>query len=520
MKRIALMLALLMLVASLVSCAAPAPAESTAAPEPTQAPAVTEAPEATAEPEPTEAPEPTEEPAPVLRETFGSVAAYGTMPTPEYKDVAVHDPSVIRADDGNYYIYGSHMAAAKTDDFMHWELISRDASTGCTLVENVQKEMEEALTWAHTGTFWAPCVTQLNDGRYYFYYCTCQGSSPLSALGVAVADKPEGPYKNLGVFLHSGMAAYNATQLPNVIDPHTFFDKEGKLWMVYGSYSGGIFILQMDPETGFPLPDQEYGTKLLGQNHARIEAPYIVYAPETDYYYLFLSFGGLEAGDGYNIRVARSKNPDGPYEDAEGQEMIKCGGKPGTFFNDPDYEPYATKVMGSYQFLAPTEGGNEGRCYLSPGHNSVYHDEEKGEYYLIFHTRFARTDAFSVRVHRLFLNEDGWFTASPTRYSGEEVAPVPEEGRAGVYRLLCHEHDINGKAHESVNAVLYSDGAVEGDVNGSWSCEDGTHITITLDGVTYKGQMNAGYDESQKAWTTVFTAMNDKGVSLWGIRNK
>ena len=48
-------------------------------------------------------------------------------------------------------------------------------------------------------------------------------------------------------------------------------------------------------------------------NHLRIEAPYILYSPETEYYYLFLSFGGLAADGGYNIRVCRSENPDGPY---------------------------------------------------------------------------------------------------------------------------------------------------------------------------------------------------------------
>ena len=112
-----------------------------------------------------------------------------------------------------------------------------------------------------------------------------------------------------------------------MVDPCTFFDKEGKLWMVYGSYSGGIYILEMNPDTGFPLEGQGYGKKLLGKNHARIEGPYILYSPDTDYYYLFLSFGGLGANDGYNIRVCRSKSPDGPYEDALGQDMIDCGGK-------------------------------------------------------------------------------------------------------------------------------------------------------------------------------------------------
>lgn len=68
---------------------------------------------------------------------------------------------------------------------------------------------------------------------------------------------------------------YDATQKPNVVDPDVFFDKEGRLWMIYCSYSGGIFIMELDVNTGFPLPDQGYGKKLLGANHARIEAPYM-----------------------------------------------------------------------------------------------------------------------------------------------------------------------------------------------------------------------------------------------------
>jgi len=46
---------------------------------------------------------------------------------------------------------------------------------------------------------------------------------------------------------------------PNAVDPHVFFDVDGDLWMVYGSYSGGIFILEMDPETGLPQPNKGMG---------------------------------------------------------------------------------------------------------------------------------------------------------------------------------------------------------------------------------------------------------------------
>ena len=167
------------------------------------------------------------------------------------------------------------------------------------------------------------------------YYCNCEGSSPRSALGIAVADDVEGPYEDLGIILKSGQSAgtpdeeggaYDARVEPNVVDPCVFFDESGRLWMMYGSYSGGIYILELDTETGFPI-EKGYGKKLLGGNHLRIEASYVIYSPETEYYYMFLSFGGLTADGGYNIRVCRSKNPDGPYFDAQGQDMIECRGR-------------------------------------------------------------------------------------------------------------------------------------------------------------------------------------------------
>ena len=120
-----------------------------------------------------------------------------------------------------------------------------------------------------------------------------------------------------------------ATKHPNVVDPDVFYDKNGNLWMVYGSYSG-IYILRMDESTGKPYAGRGYSKKLLGMNHSRIEAPYMLYSPETDYYYMFLSFGGLDANGGYNIRVCRSKNPDGPFLDASGKDMINCRGAAGT----------------------------------------------------------------------------------------------------------------------------------------------------------------------------------------------
>ncbi len=445
------------------------------------------------------------------------------LPMPKFaQSVAVHDPSVIRAEDGFYYIYGSHMAAAKSADLINWEYISRDATNaGCTLFENVQEQLKASLTYSRTTTFWAPDVVQLTNGTYAMYYCTCEGSSPLSTLGIAYAEKPEGPYVDQGILLKSGYSGYNANYYPNAVDPCTFFDKEGRLWMVYGSYSGGIFILEMDTATGLPLEGQDkYGKKLLGGNHARIEAPYIMYSPDTDYYYLFLSFGGLNAADGYNIRVCRSKTPDGPYEDALGQDMILCKGRNGTFFNDPDYEPYGVKLMGGYEFLAAD--GDKNRftlAYRSPGHNSCYYDEETGRYFIVFHTRFANSgESFQVRVHQMYMNEEGWPVVSPLRYAGESPQPVEAAVMPGDYKLLLHERDINLVEHESVVVTLHEDGSVSGDRTGTWACEDGVNVVITLDGTAYTGVMHTALDSAQKTWVTCISALDASGASLWATR--
>ncbi len=459
----------------------------------------------------------------VLLLTVTAACAEGTgeveITLPRFQSVSVHDPSVIQSEDGTFYIFGSHMAAAKSTDLINWTMISRDAQSGCTLVENVQTEMHEALTWAKTNTFWAPDVVRLEDGRYAMYYCTCEGSSPLSALGLAIADHIEGPYVNQGIILKSGMSGYNATYYPNVVDPCTFYDKEGRMWMVYGSYSGGIFILEMDKATGFPLEGQNYGKKLLGKNHARIEGPYILYSPDTDYYYLFLSFGGLDSNGGYNIRVCRSRNPDGPYEDSMGQDMIQCGGAAGTFFHDVDYEGYGVKLMGGYRFQALDSDTNRiSLGYRSPGHNSAWYNQETGQYFLIFHTRFAGSgESFSDRVHQMFINEDGWPVVSPLRYAGEGKEQVEEDAMSGLYKVLFHQHDINSTEHESVLATLKKDGTVSGSVSGTWHAE-GNCVELTLSSGIYKGVFTRAADGAQSAMVTCFTALNEAGEAVWGIR--
>ncbi|MCY9028441.1 arabinan endo-1,5-alpha-L-arabinosidase AbnB [Bacillus inaquosorum] len=441
---------------------------------------------------------------------------------PVFKEVSVHDPSIIETN-GTFYVFGSHLASAQTNDLMQWQQLTTSVSNNNPLIPNVYEELKDTFEWAQSDTLWAADVTQLADGKYYMYYNACRGDSPRSAMGVAVADNIEGPYKNKGIFLKSGMEGtssdgtpYDATKHPNVVDPHTFFDKDGKLWMVYGSYSGGIFILEMNPKTGFPLPGQGYGKKLLGGNHSRIEGPYVLYNPDTQYYYLYLSFGGLDATGGYNIRVARSKKPDGPYYDAEGNPMLDVRGKEGTFFDDRSIEPYGVKLMGSYSFETENE---KGTGYVSPGHNSAYYDEKTGRSYLIFHTRFpGRGEEHEVRVHQMFMNKDGWPVAAPYRYAGETLKDVKQKDITGTYKLIQHGKDISADIKKTTNIQLNKDHTISGEMTGTWKKTGKNTAELTLAGKKYNGVFLRQWDSVREKNVMTFSVLNGSGEAVWGSK--
>lgn len=83
--------------------------------------------------------------------------------------------------------------------------------------------------------------------------------------------------------------------------------------MTYGSWSGGIYILELDKTTGkviYPgknsktadgrVVDEYFGTKIAGGFRKSGEGPYILYDKDSDYYYLYVSYEGLAQNGGYN----------------------------------------------------------------------------------------------------------------------------------------------------------------------------------------------------------------------------
>jgi arabinan endo-1,5-alpha-L-arabinosidase len=398
------------------------------------------------------------------------------------------------------------------------------------LFNNVTTALADTFAWATVTDLWAPDVVQLADGKFRMYYCGCEGSSPRSALGMAVADAVAGPYVNQQILLKSGqwgLASEDATVHPNVVDPNTFFDADGQLWMVYGSYSGGIFILAMDAATGLPVTGQGYGKHLMGGNHARIEGAYILYSPQSQYYYLFTSFGGLAADGGYNLRVARSRHPDGPYVDGAGTDMASVKGATGTVFDDASIAPHGQKLMGNHQYaLATGETGTALGC-VSPGHNSAFYDATTQQHFLIFHTRFPNTgEAHEVRVHEMFVNAEGWLVVAPLRYAPLSLsatslsATVTEADAAGRYKFINHGKDITASIKASSSIVLASGGAVTGSVSGSWSHLGNNQISLVLDGLgSFSGVLSRQWNTNAASFAVTFSAQSTaSGVSVWGVR--
>lgn len=457
----------------------------------------------------------------------------------DWQDIGVHDPSVVKAGD-TYYIFGSHLAAAESTDLINWDYISvlsaNEAVDESPLFNTYTTEFAEGIAWTdgYTGN-WAADVIQAPNGKYWFYYNHCAqteadgGCWNRSYLGLAEAESVEGPYTDKGVFLRSGyreesefvtypldnsQTTWDGAVDPNVIDPAAFYDKAGNLWMVYGSYSGGIFVLAMDETTGKPEAGQGYGKRLTGGDFRAIEGAFVIYSPVADYYYLFYSVAGFAANDGYNIRIARSKTPDGPYYDPAGNDIATTPGL-----------EIGGKLMGGFEFGTALGEDVESWGYQSPGHNSAYYDPATGRHLLITHTRFPATstdypgnpEAHAVRTHEMFVNKAGWLVASPQRFvplAGQNIVDVNEI--PGYYKIVIHGKAVNTSAIPSTYIALNPDHTVTGFETGSWTPQGGDAIKLELTSGIYYGVAKWQWDNIQKKLVPVFSAMSGAGETIWG----
>ncbi|MBO5354161.1 MAG: family 43 glycosylhydrolase [Lachnospiraceae bacterium] len=497
--------------------------------------------------------------------------------------VAVHDPSIFREEDENgkvtYYIYGTHITSAKSDNLVDWTIFTNGyQKKNNTLYGDLSENLKESFAWAGEndadckGGFavWAPDLfyneNYVNEdgskGAYMLYY-SVSSTYCRSAIGYAVADNVEGPFTYKGTLVYSGftqvsakdsrskidkiwtntnidelMAAgriegdyntiwgtknYNTDYAPNAIDPTIFTDTEGKMWMCYGSWSGGIYLLELDPETGdaiYPgkdgttadgrVIDKYFGTRIAGGHTISGEGPYILYDEETKYFYLYTTYNYLDSVSGYNMRLFRSERPEGPYLDAAGNNAV---------FESSRTNQYqiGIKVMGNYTM------SNLNRGYRSPGHCSAFIDKD-GHRYLLYHTRFETGgEGFEVRVHQQFINEDGWPVTAVFENRNDRIALEGYEYSeiAGVYEFINHGTGSDGAGVRTPEIlVLKEDGTISGDYTGTWTEKEKSYLaTFEVNGVTYKGVFFKQHDEQNPSTEVMtFTAIGTNNETIWGVK--
>ena len=447
----------------------------------------------------------------------------------EWGTYNVHDPAIKKFGD-DYYIYSTDAIYAenigrakelkvplgniqirKSNDLVHWKFV------GWAFPE-IPKE---AVDWVHTHNegvgatnIWAPYVMKKGD-KYRLYYSVSAFGKKSSWIGLAESSSPVGPWQQKGAVVKSN----NHTSM-NAIDPSVIEDPaNGRIWMHYGSYFGGLYCVELDPATGLTLKNDDLGhlvARRANYQKDNLEAPEIIYNPVLKKYFLFVSYDPLMTT--YNIRVGRSDSPQGPFLDFYGKNLKD------TTNNYPI-------ITAPYRFDNHPGWAGTGHCGLLA--------TDDGRYFMAHQGRLSPGNHLMVlHLRELFFTPDGWPIVSPQRYAGDERRIVAKKEIAGDWEIIriresTHERQLeagqimwgegsleNEEWNSSYHLRLHSDGTTSN--HGSWSFNQKNQtMTFTLDKETIRNlYIFAGHDWEKQTRTILLTGLDDEGRSVWGKRIK
>ncbi|TXE14876.1 family 43 glycosylhydrolase [Algoriphagus aquimarinus] len=285
------------------------------------------------------------------------------------------DPSVVQVGD-EFYAYGTEdnwgdeggyhlVPVIKSKDLVNWEMVGNS--------------MAKKPDWKERGGIWAPDVTQVGE-QFYMYYSFSTWGDPNPGIGLAIADKPEGPFVDQGKVFDS-----EEIGVANSIDPF-FMENDGKKYLIWGSFHG-LYLNELTADGKKPI-----GGKIqIAGNH--LEAAYVY--QKDGYYYLFGSAGTCceGANSTYKVLVGRSKYLAGPYLDQEGTSLL-----------DPDS---GTLVVGANK----SENG-----YAGPGHNAEIITDKAGQDWLLYHGMAKKRPKLANGTNRrvLLLDKITWINDWPS----------------------------------------------------------------------------------------------------------
>ena len=220
--------------------------------------------------------------------------------------LSLPDPTIIKANDGNFYLYATedtrNTPIYQSKDLVNWSFV------GTAFTNETRPNFEKK------GGLWAPDINYIN-GKYVLYYSmSVWGGEWTCGVGVATADKPEGPFTDHGKLFRS-----NEIGVQNSIDQF-YIEENGKKYLFWGSFRG-IYAIELSDD-GISLKEDAEKKHIAG---TAFEGVYI--HKKGGYYYLFASIGSCCEGvkSTYKLVVGRSKNLFGPYVDKSGKDMLENG---------------------------------------------------------------------------------------------------------------------------------------------------------------------------------------------------
>ena len=473
----------------------------------------------------------------------------------------VHDPSVVLADDGYYYMYQTdasygnahvgegqargHFYCRRSKDLVNWEFMGPTMHGVPTWMKAKLNEIRKAMGLGTSTTdfrnqnqfgYWAPCVRRISKDLYRMYYVvtlpgTINGAGTWSErcfIGLMETKNPA----DIDSWVDKGYVVTNYSDLElnykvsatdyahcyfkyNAIDPSLIINEKGEHWLIYGSWHSGFAAMQLDPSTGKPLHalgnpwgkenEASYGkfiyTRQLGNRWQASEAPEVVY--HNGYYYIFIAYDELSVA--YNTRVVRSKNIDGPYYDITGKDVTNHGG---------DAYPILTHP---YKF-----GNHHGWVGIS--HCAVFNDG-KGNWYYASQQRFPENYKSNANSNALMLGgvrsiiwtSDGWPLVLPERYAGITQKAITETELLGDWQHINLAYHYK-KQDASVVMTLGNDHKVKSGwkAGKAWTFDASKNV-LTIDNERFYLRRELDWEANPRKETIVYVGLSKDGkTTYWG----
>ncbi len=489
--------------------------------------------------------------APTYADNYASISAWDKRD--QWNLANVHDPSVVLAEDGYYYMYQTdasygnvhvghgHFHARRSKDLVNWEYLGGTMpDLPAWVVPKLNEIRAEMGLPASTGEgefgYWAPCVRKVQNGLYRMYYSiVCPGlldgdGSWGERAFIGMMENSD-PANNDG-WVDKGYVVTNASDKGlnfyvqaddwancyykwNAIDPSYIITAEGAHWLIYGSWHSGLVAMELNGTTGMPKQDlgvpwadgntpAEYGqiihTRQAGNRWQASEGPELVYNSTTGYFYLFVAYDAL--GVPYNTRVARSKSITGPYlgidgaNVTEGAEMLPVVTHPYKFANSNGWVGFA--------HCAVFDDGNGNWYYSSQGRLP----ESVDNAIMMGHVRSIRW------------TKDGWPLVMPERYGAVPDVAITEEELIGNWEHIDMSYSYGRQKESSVMTLTAEHTVSEGTwKDASWSY-DATSQVLTVNGVDLYLQREADWEANPRTHTIVYAAYGSNNKTYWGKKAK